>query len=86
MSESNPYAAPSVYESIPEHTEVRDTTEEAQSTEVVETTSEVPVGSIKEVLAWVGEDAERAQKALEAEEAGSERKTLVGSLKEILGV
>lgn len=88
MSESNPYAAPNVYESIPAHTETRDTTEEAQAAVLAvqeeEVESNVPVGSIKEVLAWVGDDQERALEALEAEEAGSQRKTLVGALEEIL--
>ena len=28
--------------------------------------SEVPEGSVKEVLGWVGEDADKAKKALEA--------------------
>ena len=42
-------------------------------------------GSVKETLDWVGGDKERAETALEAEEAKEEpRKSLVKSLKEII--
>lgn len=40
----------------------------------------VPEGSIKEVLAWVGDDAEKAQKALEAENNGDKRSSLISKL------
>lgn len=46
--------------------------------------SEVPAGSINEVLAWVDGDKERAQEALDAEKEGAGRKTLVKGLEEIL--
>lgn len=46
---------------------------------------EVPDGSTAEVLAWVGEDKDRAQRALDKENAGSRpRTTLVKPLAEIL--
>lgn len=49
-----------------------------------EEASNVPEGSVKEVLGWVGEDSEKAKQALEAEEAGEGRKTLVSKLNEII--
>lgn len=46
---------------------------------------EVPKGTTAEVSDWVGSNKERAQQALDAEEAtGKPRKTLVADLKEIL--
>lgn len=45
---------------------------------------EVPVGSVAEVLEWVGEDEERAQRALKTEEAGHKRKTLLKQLKDLV--
>lgn len=44
----------------------------------------VPVGSIKEILEWVGDDKERAAQALAAEVEGDNRKTLTKTLREIL--
>lgn len=45
----------------------------------------VPEGTVPEILSWVGEDAERAQKALDAEvESSKPRKGLVASLTEII--
>lgn len=56
-----------------------------EAPETVETVSdEVPEGTIKEVLDWVGEDADKAVEALTAEEAGERRKTLIKSLEEII--
>lgn len=46
--------------------------------------SEVPAGSINEVLAWVDGDKDRAKIALKEEKAGAGRKTLVKGLEEIL--
>lgn len=43
-------------------------------------TPEVPAGSISEVLAWVGDDLDRAKLALDAEKAGHARKSLVKKL------
>lgn len=62
---------------------VEETVVETPETE--ETASnEVPDGTIKEVLDWVGEDVDRAVEALTAEEAGERRKTLIKSLEEII--
>ena len=44
----------------------------------------VPEGPAAEVLKWVGEDSERAQKALDAEEAGQQRVGLTKKLKELV--
>jgi hypothetical protein len=45
----------------------------------------VPEGSIKNVLAWVGDDRTKAQAALDAENAASEpRTTLVTKLEDII--
>jgi len=73
MSTSNPYAA----KTTDENAEVASSdTEEAKALEV-------PAGSVSEVLAWVGEDQERAAAALEAEKTGHARKTLVAKLEEL---
>jgi hypothetical protein len=45
----------------------------------------VPTGSIPEILSWVGENVERAQKALAVESADSKpRKGLVSQLTELI--
>lgn len=45
----------------------------------------VPAGTVKEILTWVGEDPERAQKALDEETANEKpRKGLVESLSELI--
>lgn len=76
----NPYAAksqPAVIEA--------DTTPKPAKEKKVEAVSEVPTGSVKEVLAWVDADADKAKKALDAENASdSPRKTLVKDLEEIV--
>lgn len=47
--------------------------------------SDVPEGTVKEVLAWVGDDKDKAQRALDAENAtGDPRKSLVAELEERL--
>lgn len=48
---------------------------------------EVPHGTADEVLAWVGEDARRAQEALKAEQARGTRarRTLVARLRRLAG-
>jgi hypothetical protein len=38
---------------------------------------EVPEGTVADVKAWVGDDPDRARRALEAERAGPDRATLV---------
>jgi hypothetical protein len=40
----------------------------------------VPAGTLAEILAWVGSDPDRAEKALAAERAGHGRKTLISRL------
>jgi len=45
--------------------------------------SDVPQGTITEVLSWVDGDPQRAQQALEAEQAGANRSTLIASLQAI---
>lgn len=48
--------------------------------------NEVPVGTVPEILTWVGEDKEKAQKALDKElENSKPRKGLVSSLEEVVG-
>lgn len=47
--------------------------------------SEVPEGTINEVMEWVGEDQDRAQTALDAELTDKGRKTLIDRLEEVLG-
>jgi hypothetical protein len=44
---------------------------------------DVPQGTIAEVLAWVGDDRERAQAALDAEYEGAIRSTLIAQLEAI---
>lgn len=47
---------------------------------------EVPDGPAKDVLAWVGDDSDRAVAALEAEEARDQpRTTLVAALEKVIG-
>jgi hypothetical protein len=45
---------------------------------------DVPEGSIDTVLAWVGDDPGRAQQALDAEQAGQQRTTLITKLEAIV--
>jgi hypothetical protein len=45
--------------------------------------SDVPQGSSDTVLAWVGDDRDRAARALEAERAGQQRSTLIAKLEAI---
>jgi hypothetical protein len=91
MSDTDPYAAP---ESAPT---VLDAGTTAVSAAPVETESapvepvvaedlsvEVPEGSIKTVLAWVGDDRAKAQAALDAEKDGQQRSTLIKELEDIL--
>lgn len=64
----------------------RETTQEAVSNQAPGSSDpEVPKGTRAEVLDWVGNDKERAQLALAAEnETGEPRKTLVAELNELL--
>lgn len=89
MSETDPYAAPDagapdVYyppveklAAVAAEAVAEPVTEDAAAPETEEA---VPAGTIAEVLAWVGEDHDRAVRALAAEEAGHNRKSLVKSL------
>jgi len=43
----------------------------------------VPEGTVQEVLDWVGDDPGRAQEAIDAERAGSNRSTLITQLESI---
>lgn len=43
----------------------------------------VPDGSVAEVIAWVGEDKERAVRALAAEAAGKDRASLTAPLQKL---
>lgn len=51
--------------------------------EEVKADSEVPTGTTKDVLAWVGNDPEKAKLALAAEEKGEKRSTLITKLNEV---
>lgn len=78
---SDPYAAGSSNDEVQFFApEVLATVEEVETDKA----QEVPVGSVAEVLEWVGDDKERAQRALETEEAGHKRKTLVKQLKDMV--
>lgn len=92
MSETDPYAAPDapnveeakVLTPAPVVDSFDQTVAEkpAEAPQTEEAT--VPEGSIKEVLAWVGEDATKAQAALDAEKTGEKRTTLVSKLEAII--
>jgi hypothetical protein len=82
MSDTDPYMALDAEETVVE-TIVEPVQPATEETPAANDKIEVPEGSIKEVLAWVGEDVDKAKAALEAEEAGENRKTLVTKLKEI---
>lgn len=58
----------------------REPGDHAGDVETADDTDPVPTGSIDDVLAWVGDDHDRAQRALEAERAGQQRTTLIGKL------
>jgi hypothetical protein len=45
---------------------------------------EVPVGSVNTILDWVGENKNRARRALEAEEAGPARPSAIKKLKAVI--
>ena len=74
-SGTNPFApikkaASDPNETVDEVTDERPEYVEPEITETEETTEEkVPEGTAKEVLEWVGDDKDRAQAALDAEEA-----------------
>ena len=45
--------------------------------------SEVPQGTVQDVLDWVGDDPDRARQALDAEQSGQQRTTLTSKLEDI---
>ena len=77
MSEHDPYAAPENAEP--------DVIEAVGDTTPVDPAAEVPSGSVKDVIDWIGEDHERAQLALAAEDAEKPRKGVVNYVNELLG-
>jgi hypothetical protein len=88
MSDTDPYAAPSsAPDVIDASAPVASTSGEVEPEVVapaVEDAPEVPEGSIKTVLAWVGDDKTKAQAALDAEQEGQQRSTLIKELEDIL--
>lgn len=77
----NPYAPKSKSEPVEVEAPEVEETEEVEETNNSE---EVPEGTSAEVLEWVGEDPERAKKALEVEEQGEQRIGLSKKLKELI--
>jgi hypothetical protein len=86
MSDTDPYAGPTVEVARKPLTLEKTVAETPVVAEepVVETALEVPEGSAATVLAWVGDDKERAQAALDAEAEGQKRTTLTHKLKAIV--
>lgn len=76
MSTGNPYAA----KSSSKARKVSGASEGEDKTEVVV----APAGNVSEVLKWVGDDPERAQVALDAENSGHKRKTLMSKLSDVI--
>lgn len=88
MSDTDPYAAPESGPNVLDATETYVAPEEAPAAAPVAAEEpaelDVPEGSIKTVLAWVGDDKAKASAALDAEKDGQKRTTLVKELQEIL--
>lgn len=91
MSDTDPYMAadaPKVEEAKPVVAPAVDASAQKASEKPVEAPvveeNSAPEGSIKEVLAWVGEDSTKAQTALTAEKAGEKRTTLINKLSAII--
>lgn len=61
-----------------------DVEEEAESGEQTSAVDEALSGTVDDALDWVGNDRVRAAAALEGEQAGKQRKTLVAALEELL--
>jgi hypothetical protein len=81
MSETDPYAAKSVEDEV--QAPVEDAPVEAPEAPVTEKLV-VPEGSVKKVLDWVSDDATRAKAALDAENKGEKRSSLITKLNAIL--
>lgn len=82
----NPYA-PKSQSAEPKEVESPEFETPEEVTEIEEETTnsdEVPEGTAAEVLEWVGEDPERAKKALEVEEQGENRVGLSKKLKDLI--
>lgn len=80
MSESNPYAA---------HEDSHDIVVDGVRTQYVNHDLEnsvdaVPEGTIADVLGWVDKHPEKARVALEKEEAGEKRSSLIKTLKSFI--
>lgn len=88
MSDTDPYAAPesgpNVLDADSPTPYVPEATEGAPEAAEAPADLDVPEGSIKTVLAWVGDDKVKASAALDAEQDGQKRTTLVKELEEIL--
>lgn len=84
MSDIDPYAPVSLKSTKPAPSPAPETAPEKAPEAPVTKEQSVPEGSIKEVLGWVGEDATRAQAALDAETAGENRTSLISKLNTIL--
>lgn len=90
MSDTDPYAAPesgpNVLDADSNEAYVASETAPQASPVAAEAPAdlEAPEGSIKTVLAWVGDDKAKAAAALDAEKVGQKRTTLVKELEDIL--
>jgi hypothetical protein len=91
MSDTDPYMAPDApnaeeYRYV--ETPVADSFDQKVDEKPVEAPvveeQAVPEGSIKEVLAWVGDDTTKAQTALKAEKSGEKRTTLISKLEAVI--
>lgn len=88
MSDTDPYyAGPSIIESdttvVNEPAPVAEEAE-AAAPAVENQKLEVPEGTAATILEWVDGDKEAAQAALDAEQAGQKRTTLINKLKAII--
>jgi hypothetical protein len=84
--ESQPQSAPEPQTAVPEQSEPEQSEPEQSEPGQSESEDEpVPAGTTAEILAWVGDDKERAQRALDKEQADDKpRAGLTGELKEVL--
>lgn len=78
---TNPYAPHTKASKAPQ--KAQESVEESTPVVAEVDPEAVPEGPAAEVLKWVGNDSERAQKAYEAEEAGQQRVGLSKKLKEL---
>ena len=95
MSDTDPYAAPNV-ETANKATEAANAEaakaapaapqpeQKLPAAEPTVETVQVPEGSVKEVLRWVGDDADKAKAAIDAEKKGDNRSTLISKLEAII--